>query len=126
MRKPKRGSRIRVSNPLGAPSNTQSEDTMIENVSRFVEIEGGRVHYLIEGSEAGRPVVLLHGASFTSETWKQIGTGRRAAIGVENGGRWGRGADLLGIPLGASSSRMRSNSPFSRFLLQDQARFARF
>ena len=47
---------------------------MIENQSRFVEIEGGRVHYLIEGSEEGRPVVLLHGASFTSETWKQIGT----------------------------------------------------
>ena len=47
---------------------------MMENQSRFVEIEGGRVHYLIEGSEEGRPVVLLHGASFTSETWKQIGT----------------------------------------------------
>jgi hypothetical protein len=47
---------------------------MIENQSRFVEIDGGRVHYLIEGSEKGRPVVLLHGASFTSETWKQIST----------------------------------------------------
>jgi abhydrolase domain-containing protein 14 len=47
---------------------------MIENQSRFVEIEGGRVHYLIEGSEEGSPVVLLHGASFNSETWKQIGT----------------------------------------------------
>jgi abhydrolase domain-containing protein 14 len=47
---------------------------MIENQSRSVEIEGGRIHYLIEGSEECRPVVLLHGASFTSETWKQIGT----------------------------------------------------
>jgi pimeloyl-ACP methyl ester carboxylesterase len=47
---------------------------MIENQSRFIEIDGGRVHYLIEGSEKGRPVVLLHGASFTSETWKQIST----------------------------------------------------
>ncbi len=47
---------------------------MIDNQSRFVEIEGRRVHYLIQGSEEGRPVVLLHGASFTSETWKQIGT----------------------------------------------------
>jgi abhydrolase domain-containing protein 14 len=47
---------------------------MVENQSRFVEIDGGRVHYLIEGSEKGRPVVLLHGASFTSETWKQIST----------------------------------------------------
>jgi abhydrolase domain-containing protein 14 len=47
---------------------------MIENQSRFVEIEGSKVHCLIEGSEEGCPVVLLHGASFTSETWKQIGT----------------------------------------------------
>jgi abhydrolase domain-containing protein 14 len=47
---------------------------MIENQSRSVEIDGGRVHYLIEGSEEGRPVVLLHGASFNCETWKLIGT----------------------------------------------------
>ena len=47
---------------------------MIENQSRWAEVEGGRVHYLIEGDDKGRPVVLLHGASFNAETWKQIGT----------------------------------------------------
>jgi abhydrolase domain-containing protein 14 len=47
---------------------------MIENQSRWTEVEGGRVHYLIEGREGGRPVVLLHGASFQAETWKEIGT----------------------------------------------------
>lgn len=47
---------------------------MIDNQSRKAEVEGGEVHYLIEGEERGGPIVLLHGASFTSETWKQIGT----------------------------------------------------
>src|SRR3954467_6071093 len=47
---------------------------MIENESRWSEVEGGQVHYLIEGDEKGRPVVLLHGASFTAETWREIGT----------------------------------------------------
>jgi len=47
---------------------------MIDNQSRWIEAEGGRVHYLIEGDDKGRPVVLLHGASFNAETWKRIGT----------------------------------------------------
>jgi putative heme-binding domain-containing protein len=53
---------------------TREEGVMIENESRRVEVEGSPVRYLIEGPAGGRPVVLLHGASFQAETWKQIGT----------------------------------------------------
>lgn len=42
--------------------------------SEHVAVGGSRVHFLKQGNEAVRPVVLLHGASFTSQTWADIGT----------------------------------------------------
>jgi abhydrolase domain-containing protein 14 len=47
--------------------------------SHWLQMAGGQVHYLVEGNEAAQPIVLLHGASFSAQTWKQLGTMRLLA-----------------------------------------------
>lgn len=83
---------------------------MIENQSRWAEVEGCRVHYLIEGYEDGRPVVLLHGSSFQAETWRQIET----MTALAGGGYLAYAVDLLGF--GRSSFGQSSPLTWLRML----------
>ena len=41
---------------------------------KFLTVQGAKVHCLSAGPTTGQAVVLLHWASFTAETWRQIGT----------------------------------------------------
>ena len=42
--------------------------------SKSIGIQSQNVHYLESGTHCTKTVLLLHGASFKAETWRQIGT----------------------------------------------------
>ena len=42
--------------------------------SKFINLEGGKIHYLGVGKEDQPSVLFLHGASFKAKTWQDLGT----------------------------------------------------
>ncbi len=42
--------------------------------SKSINVQSQNVHYLESGTHCTKTVLLLHGASFKAETWRQIGT----------------------------------------------------
>ncbi|MGF1493440.1 MAG: alpha/beta fold hydrolase [Microcoleaceae cyanobacterium] len=47
--------------------------------SQVIKIQTASIHYLHSGSPSDNAVLLLHGASFSAQTWKEIGTLKRLA-----------------------------------------------
>ena len=49
-------------------------DASAEIVERQLVLEGKKLHYLEAGARGGTTILLLHGARFSSETWRKLGT----------------------------------------------------
>jgi alpha-beta hydrolase superfamily lysophospholipase len=52
----------------------QRKSAMASSDSRTVTVAGSKVHVVEQGNAKGQVVLLLHGASFSSKTWQDIGT----------------------------------------------------
>ena len=47
---------------------------MYETTSQTTTIKSTNIHYLCAGNKNAQPILFLHGASFTAQTWQDLGT----------------------------------------------------
>lgn len=45
-----------------------------QTISNYIQIHTAKIHFLATRATADKPVLLLHGASFSSQTWQDLGT----------------------------------------------------
>lgn len=90
--------------------SSEVKDTKIK--SQFVNIQGANIHYLEAGDSTAYAVLLLHGVSWNSQTWQDIGTLRLLA---EKGYR-AVAVDLPGY--GSSQSILGAEKPFLKDFLE--------
>ena len=81
--------------------------------SKYIQIQGVRIHYLEAGEPTAIPVLFLHGASFSAQTWQDIGSLKLLA---EKGYR-AVAVDLPGY--GSSQSISGSRPEFLRELIEE-------
>lgn len=80
--------------------------------SKFVQLQDAKIHYLEAGENNDRSVLFLHGASFSAQTWQEIGTLKLLAE---------QGYHVVAVDLpGYGKSERRSGSNID-FLLQIMA-----
>jgi abhydrolase domain-containing protein 14 len=59
---------------IGLLAIVSSGDAAAEVGEETMQYQGHSLHLLTAGPEEGRAVLLLHGAKFSAETWKTLGT----------------------------------------------------
>jgi abhydrolase domain-containing protein 14 len=60
--------------PAPTPAATAAHPTPVSIAEKSVEIGGSAVRVLEAGSASAPPILLLHGARYSSETWRELGT----------------------------------------------------
>jgi len=58
----------------GAPEAGAPSGTLDEIESATMSFQKARLHLLVAGPVEGLPVLLLHGARYSAETWRELGT----------------------------------------------------